>query len=287
MKAAAPGETAAGNGKNRHPAACSSERRDDAARFRVASREWGHGGQANSGAPAVPNLIHKVMAAFSLLRKGEAGEVWQTIKKQLFSDSIPYGFHRDLEVPFDPPAPRIRLHVRPLRPDDVPALFDPSGLSGEAARELASRRLLLEKGPPGCWVAADHRDTACYMQWLFSSAENEAVARYFKGLFPPLAPDEALLEYVYTVKSRRGIGVMPWAMASIAERAASLGARRVITFTAARNFASLKGCLAAGFVPWAIRRERWRLFRRTVTFAALPAGATIPLVPSGGRSDRL
>jgi hypothetical protein len=40
----------------------------------------------------------------------------------------------------------------------------------------------------------------------------------------------------------------------------------VITFVDEQNPASLKGCLRAGFAPYLRRRERFRLFRRSVTF---------------------
>jgi hypothetical protein len=40
-----------------------------------------------------------------------------------------------------------------------------------------------------------------------------------------LSPDEALLEGAFTPESHRGQGIMPQAMASIAEKAKDLGAR--------------------------------------------------------------
>jgi RimJ/RimL family protein N-acetyltransferase len=56
------------------------------------------------------------------------------------------------------------------------------------------------------------------------------------------------------------------AMAQVAERAAELGARWVITFVDEQNEASVKGCLRAGFVPYLRRRESFRLFYRRVSF---------------------
>ncbi len=47
-----------------------------------------------------------------------------------------------------------------------------------------------------------------------------------------LPPNEALLEGAYTPASHRGLGIMPAAMALIAEKAETIGARYVITFVA-------------------------------------------------------
>src|SRR5664279_1795856 len=62
------------------------------------------------------------------------------------------------------------------------------------------------------------------------------------------------------------------AMARIAERGRALGVRHVMTFVEEDNIPSLKGCKKSGFVPYMIRRERWFLFCRTLTFARLPEG---------------
>ena len=56
------------------------------------------------------------------------------------------------------------------------------------------------------------------------------------------------------------------AMTQVAERAADVGARWVITFVDEQNQASVKGCIRAGFAPYLRRRERFRLFYRQVTF---------------------
>ena len=56
-------------------------------------------------------------------------------------------------------------------------------------------------------------------------------------------------ENAYTPPAYRGLGVMPAAMARIAERASDFGARKVMTFVATDNIASLKGCQRAGFHP--------------------------------------
>nr|CAD6619098.1 N-acetyltransferase [Rhizobium sp. Khangiran2] len=75
------------------------------------------------------------------------------------------------------------------------------------------------------------------------------------GGFPRLDEDTALLENAYTPPSHRGLGIMSAAMALIAERAASFGARYVLTFVGTDNVASLKGCQRAGFEVHLIQRR--------------------------------
>ena len=96
-------------------------------------------------------------------------------------------------------------------------------------------------------MAIDQNGDPCYAQWPISAVDNERIQKYFRGTFPVLAPDEALLEGAFTPESHRGKGIMPRAMALIAEGARNLGARYVITFVAEENIPSLKGCKRAGF----------------------------------------
>ncbi|MCS6880719.1 MAG: hypothetical protein RMK84_11405 [Oscillochloridaceae bacterium] len=108
------------------------------------------------------------------------------------------------------------------------------------------------------------------MQFLIKPADNARVHEYFGGLFPWLAPDEALLEHAFTPEAFQGQGIMAGAMAQIAVKVLDFGARYVLTFVHADNIPALKGCQRAGFAPYILRHERWRLFRRSVVFEALP-----------------
>jgi RimJ/RimL family protein N-acetyltransferase len=67
---------------------------------------------------------------------------------------------------------------------------------------------------------------------------------------------------------------MAAAMAQIAERARDFGARKVLTFVATDNIASLKGCQRAGFHPHLLHRRTrlgFGLFTRD-HFETLPEG---------------
>ena len=165
------------------------------------------------------------------------------------SKSTRIGLRRDLTVPFKAPDAKIPISVRPLTEADLPALLAlDETASPEDKFETAWRGAFAAKHMKGGYVAIDDRDgTPCYMQWLFGAADNDFVLSI--GGFPTLKADEALLENAYTPARYRGMGIMPAAMARIAERATDIGARYVITFVQDDNIPSLKGCQRSGFAP--------------------------------------
>jgi RimJ/RimL family protein N-acetyltransferase len=112
------------------------------------------------------------------------------------------------------------------------------------------------------------------MQWVVAASENYRLKEIAGNLYPPLQPDEALLEGAFTPEAYRGLGIMGAAMALVAQRAANHGARWVITFVDEQNAASFKGCVRAGFSPYLRRRERFRVFHRSVSFE--PIGPATP-----------
>jgi len=198
------------------------------------------------------------------------------VRRRMHRSVVCYGLRRDLEAPFEVPAASIPITVRPLRQTDVPKIFNTDGASAEEMRELMNRMQHLNADIPTCYVAVTADDDPCYLQWLMGPEQNEKIRIYFNGMFPVLKPDEALLENAYTLERYRGKKIMPCAMAQIAAKATEIGARYVITFVEVHNIASLKGCHRAGFSPYTLRTERWRLFRHLVAFTVLPEGASYP-----------
>jgi RimJ/RimL family protein N-acetyltransferase len=113
------------------------------------------------------------------------------------------------------------------------------------------------------------------MQWVVSAADNKRLKAFAGNLYPVLRSDEALLEGAFTPEAYRGMGIMGAAMALVAERAADHGARYVMTFVDEQNPASFKGCVRAGFSPYLRRRERFRMFHRSVSFEPIEPGAPV------------
>jgi hypothetical protein len=184
-----------------------------------------------------------------------------------------YGLRRDLTVAITNPSAKIPISVRPLADSDLPILLpDNQYLEHDERVQIAWRRSFYKKVPEGCYVAVDERSgTPCYMQWLLGSSRNPLIRKL--GGFPDLEPDEALLENAFTPVAHRGLGIMSAAMALIAERAADIGARHVLTFVGDNNIASLRGCQRAAFYPHLLNK-RVRLFYGMInsnTFEKLPA----------------
>lgn len=211
-------------------------------------------------------------------------KVWWAFSYRVYSDSTSLGLRRDLTVPFTAPEAKIPLSVRPLLPgDDLSSLDYEPGLAGDEAFSRLTQRRLLRSGLQTCYVAVAQDSRLCYMQWLIPAGENDRLRRMFGNLYPVLGRDEALLEGAYTPVTFRGKGIMGAAMAQVAERAAELGTRWVITFCDEVNEASVKGCIRAGFTPYLRRREKFRWFYRHVTFESVDSGSRgshVPVAPS-------
>lgn len=212
------------------------------------------------------------------VRSGEVTVLAAEARRRLLSDWRHFGLARDLDVPFEAPDAKVPVTIRTLRDDDVPKLLDMNAeqMAPRGPYVRMHRLRFIDEGLGTCWVAARvEDDEPCYMQWLMSADENDHIQRYFGGIFPVLDDDQALLEYAFTPERFQGQGIMPAAMARIAEHAADFGARRVITFVDHQNAAALKGCHRAGFHEYVVRTDHWRAFRRSSSFATLgSAGGT-------------
>jgi len=211
---------------------------------------------------------------------GRVRRMWRAVTYRLYSNSTSVGLRRDLRAPHAAPAAKRPFQVRPITSADQLAWLNVNeqGLSDEQVYARLAQVRLLGSGIETCHLAVEADGTPCYMQWLILSNENDRVRAFFGNLYPPLAPDEALLEGAYTPEAARGQGIMAAAMAQIAERADQYGARWVVTFVDEGNTASLKGCARAGFVPYLRRTEHFRMFWRFVSFTAVLAGSPVTII---------
>lgn len=184
-------------------------------------------------------------------------------RRRAWSSDVSFGLRADLdELPEVRPA---RVPVR-MEPRD-PGTF--SGFKDELARVsggvgLAQRQSLCSAQVRTLYVAVDDSGEPIYAQWLVRSHDQEALHRATHGLFPELGDGEALVEGAYTFANFRKLGVMADGMRQLLVRARTSGDRRVFTYVADGNVASLRGCAKVGFVPDHLRLDMCRLgFRRT------------------------
>lgn len=211
-------------------------------------------------------MFSKLYNAYQLIRKGYFKIFLKELKKRIFSRSVSIGLQRDLENEFQAPPAKIKIQIRPLEKEDVAELLDSTTDPPPNPRIIAHQKSMVNANIPTCYVAATTNNKPCYMQWLIGYDDNDKLEENFGDVFPPLKKSEALLEGAYSNPAYRGLRIMPMAMALIAEKASEINARWVNTFVDITNIPSLKGCQRAGFSPYLMRKDRWFLFHRTVTF---------------------
>lgn len=201
-----------------------------------------------------------------LVSTGEFEGVIALLRRWLYSDATATGLARSLETPIAARRPRQPLSVRPIAPDEREAFTAIGDARGEAALVRTNARHLLMTGIQTCYVAVMDDGTPVYMQFLIEPGQNGRLGDAFGDLMPPLAPDEALLEFAFTLEQYRGVGAMPAVVPQLALKARDHGARRLVTWVPDRNQAVLRYFERIGFVRFATRKERYRLFRRTIRF---------------------
>jgi RimJ/RimL family protein N-acetyltransferase len=212
-------------------------------------------------------LISKAQELARFARDGHSKLVLQAVLGRLYRNGSSVGFRRDLSKAFQVPSANLQIVVRPLRPDDDLAFLHGGGEEDSWTRFAQLR--MVKANLHTCYVAVASNGDICYMQWLIPATENEEIQATFGSQFPLLNADEALLEGAYTVPAYRGRRIMASAMAQIAEKAEQLGAHWVITFVASDNEPSLKGCARAGFEPYLLRHESWRMLHRSINFVPI------------------
>jgi RimJ/RimL family protein N-acetyltransferase len=175
---------------------------------------------------------------------------------------------RDLEMPLEQPRARIPIAVRPAQATDAPTIL--KLVSELPGYDRSNRELYVDLGIGTCYVAVTGQGEICFMQWLIGPEHGRLLETHTS--LPVPEHREALLENAFTPAAFRGQGIMSAAMAEIAARASTLGARWVLTVVSELNAASIKGCRKAGFEPYMLKLDRWRLLRHQVRYIPLPAG---------------
>ena len=208
--------------------------------------------------------------AYRLLRR-DYRELLRALRRWWHDDRIAIGFAIDPCRAARLRLPAMNMTLRRMEPSDIPLFTDTSieGLSGDDLLVRVNARHLIESGIETCYVGVT-ADGPVFMEYLITPDENERLGPVFDGLFPPLQPGEALLEFAFTLEAHRGLLVMPTAYRRLLEVARERGVRSVISFVPVERTSFIGFYLLMGFAPYAIRDERRRFFRRQITFEPLP-----------------
>jgi Acetyltransferase (GNAT) family len=192
------------------------------------------------------------------------------LRRWLYSDATATGLALPSEAPVRHHRPRQPLTVRPIEPHEQGVFTDTRGADGDGILVRINARHLFTTGIRTCYVAVTDEGTPCYMQYLIGPDENDKLEAAFGELMPPLAEDEALLEFAFGLEQYRHLGAMPAVVPELVRIARANGVQRIVTWVPDRNAQVLRYFERSGFVPYGIRTERYRLFRRTIRFEPAP-----------------
>ena len=226
-------------------------------------------------------------SASDYLRRMEFRGLTRKAIRLAHSDHPGIVVRKDLTI--EPQAPRRsdRPTIRPATSTDILSL---TGSDREADRDpddLWERRLRRHihelLGPEGCYVAEDADAGPGFMQYLFTAADNDRLQAAFPGLFPVLATDEALVEFLYVSHGSRSPGPAVDGIRQVADEARQRGADSVISFIDQDNRGALFVNHLAGFTADGIRWSRRRFFRKSYVFEPWPDDVSKSLLDIASR----
>jgi len=200
------------------------------------------------------SILAKLRIIASIVREGDPYELIKHIANHIYSSEQCYVLRRDLSQPLTPrPTAKIPITVRRLEPRDMPQIIAerPTGLLLGVIRSRLRQ----------CYVALTKDGEVCYLQWIIPPEERARLRRIrFRDMYA-FDDDTVMLEFAYTFKRFRGLGIMGAALADIAEE--NRKARWAVTYVDRENVASLRGCRSAGFFPYMLRLDKWRFLHLT------------------------
>jgi RimJ/RimL family protein N-acetyltransferase len=205
------------------------------------------------------------------------------LRHRLWSRTPSFGLRCDL------------ANLPPLKEAAVPLTLEPSlgafdGFEAEMRRTTGAdygralrRERLRERGVRTLHVARNQESEPVYVQWLVTVGDRPELDAAGIDYWPPLPPDEVLLEFAYTFTPFRGMGAMGDGMGRLLRIAADQGAKAAHTYVTFDNVPSLRGCAKVGFTLDHVREttmvagfRRGRVRSPTPAETAIWEYATVP-----------
>lgn len=216
-------------------------------------------------------LFHRLKNLAVLLSHLQWKEIGDKIGNRIYSTTHYDGLVKNMSDPADPIVASMPTKLRSLRKEDINILFDvhAPGLSASDISDRLYGHLLCNAGIHTCYVAVTQEGVPCAALWLIASTENTKLGNISNGTFPLLAADEMLLEGLFTLKPFRNMHIMASSIGQVVSKAKASGAAKVIAFVHQSNVQSLRTLSRSGFRKYVVKRERWFLFFRTLTFEAI------------------
>ena len=202
-------------------------------------------------------IKNKLAFTIKLIKKDEFKFIWKAFLRRIHSEETAFGFKRDLNIELSKPSVLIDITTRVFKESDDVFFIDNAN-DGLIAQFKT------------CYVATTKEDHPCSRLWLIDAFQNKKLKKVWGDNFPQLNKDEVLLENVFTIPKFRGMGIMPSFMDQIAKKSKNQGANYAITFGAVNNTNTSRSFKYAGFNPYILRKVKWLLFRKTITFEEIP-----------------
>ena len=215
----------------------------------------------------------------SLIRNGHFGLIWREIRRRIYSNGYFLLLYGEIALPLQIPEPKTHVTLRPMKPDDIPKLLDINqmGLKDEDVLERIRLLRVLNSGMQECYVAETDDGAPCHISWWVNSSQNPIIKEFYGGGILPLAADEVLVEGAFTLEAYQRLGIQKWRRFKFFEKSLAIGAKRVINYVRHDNLPSLKSGKNAGYRLFMIRKDKWRIFRRSFIFKPVPESTLYPL----------
>jgi hypothetical protein len=216
------------------------------------------------------NLSFRLGQAYDSFLTGDVRGLLRRVRNRLYSETVRVGIRKELTAADEARSATAEHQVRIASMGDIEAVLDPGRGGATDANELWQRRLrrhvAATVGPSRCYVADCGDLGPSFMQFIFFSEDNDVLQAELPDLGPPIEPGEAMVDYLYVAPDARSLPFVTTCLLQVAVEARRRGATSIITYTPIGNRAALLSSNLAGYRPFALRRSRYRLFRRRVSY---------------------
>lgn len=197
--------------------------------------------------------------------------IFKELCRRLYSETKFFILRRDLTGESDIKEPKIALALRPLQDRDIPDLLNLNipNLSHDGLIERLRISQMIKAGIRTCYVAANTEERICHVAWLIDASENEKFKRFFNSAVKPLAKNEILFEFAFTAEEFRNFGIQRWRIAKFIQMSQERAAKWAFSLIKTTNTLSIKNIEKNGFEKYLARTDKWRFFRRKVSYEPL------------------
>jgi hypothetical protein len=218
-----------------------------------------------------------------LIFNGYFGLIFRELRRRIYSDRYFLISAREVAVPLEIPEPKIKLSLRPLKPEDIPQLLniDRKGMKDDEVLERIRLLRLLSAGLEECYVVETEEGIPCHISWWITASQNPVLKKLFQGRILPLADDEVLVEGAFTLEAYQRLGILTWRRFQFLQKSLAVNTSRHISYIRHDNLPSLYFNKKEGFKLFLIRKDTWRFFRQRFFFKALPEDTPYPLTEKG------